>query len=143
VSDPVAAGVVAAAASVAAASVPVAGVAASLTLGDASNPLGSLPTLEVTGGAFAVGSVVVLAGGAASAGPYELVVTGGGCAQLRLNAMAPTLGALVVGAPVAPTWRCVVKNWVGTGRAALGDCTGRCVARRGNCRFGRVSASSE
>jgi hypothetical protein len=91
-SVPVAAGVVGAAGvvvSVAAVSgvVAVVGVAASAADADASKPLGSLPTLDVTGVSLAVGSVAVLAGGAPSAGPYELDVTDGGAIQLRRSAM--------------------------------------------------------
>lgn len=86
-SEPVAAGVVGAGVSVAALSVAVAAVAASAAEADASKPLGSLPTLDVTGVWFAVGSVAVLAGGVLSAGPYELDVTGGGAIQLRRSAM--------------------------------------------------------
>jgi len=73
----------------------VADVDGSVAAAAPSNPLGSLPTLEVTGAGVAAEAFLV-GGGLASAGPYAFDVRGGGATQLRRYAIPR--GDVVVGA---------------------------------------------
>jgi hypothetical protein len=81
--------VAAAAGSVAAGSVAVAAVAGSGVVPAAANPLGSSPTLDVTGGGGAAASFVLAGAELLSAGPYAFDVTGGGATQLCLKPISP------------------------------------------------------
>jgi hypothetical protein len=98
----------------------------------ASNPVGSVPTLDVTVGGVDAVDAAVAGAGARSAGPYRFVVIDAGATQFRRATIAPTctncppLCATGVGRGAA--W----KNCVGAGRVVARELAATCVWKTGN-----------